>query len=234
VRAIRLSDRVLLAGMTGKGKTVFARYLVERMQPVRTIVFDPKGELEFPGVTPCRNVEQLEARIREAFVHYIPPSFNRDQLEDACQIVWSIPGPYIWWVDEGAEVSTPGWCPEGLRLCATQGRQPEKMLIVLTQRLTEIHPVFRTQSEHMIMFVPAPIMLDLKTMAGHVNREWRELEQAFNDLHEREGDYSHLWFVRETNELRWCAPLQPTGHVPASVGTSHAAEEVLSSAPCED
>jgi hypothetical protein len=211
VRAIRLSDRVLIAGQTGKGKTTFADYLVKGMQPVRVIVFDPKGELSFAGVEPCRTPDALAAAMNAPVVHYIPASFDRESLEEACEIVWNTPGPYVWWIDETSEMSTPGWCPAGLRLGVTQGRQLEKMVLALTQRLAEIHPVFRSQAEHIIIFTPAPIELDLKTVAGHVRREARVLDAELMSLHAEHGDFSHLWYVRDTDELRRCAPLPLAG-----------------------
>lgn len=218
MRGIRLSDRVLIAGQTGKGKTVFALWLLERLQPVRTIVFDPKAELEL-GVEPCHTPEELAERIREPVVHYIPTSFQRDDLEAACRVVHNTPGPLVWLIDEASEVSGPGYCPEGLRLTVTQGRQARKMVIALTQRLAEIHPVFRSQSEHVIIFVPAPIELDLKTVAGNVRREWRLLDSELGSLHAEHGDYSHLWYVRDTDELRRCAPLAIGGHTPTPRST---------------
>lgn len=207
MRGIRLSDRVLIAGQTGKGKTTLADYLVARMQPVRVIVFDPKGELSFAGVEPCRSPEALAAAMNAPVVHYIPASFERESLEEACEIVWDTPGPYIWWIDETSELSSPGYCPPGLRLAVTQGRQLNKMVMALTQRLAETHPVFRSQSEHIIIFTPAPIALDLKTIAGNVRREAGELDRELGELHNEHGDFSHLWYVRDTDELRRCAPL---------------------------
>ncbi len=211
MRGIRPADRLLIAGQTGKGKTTLALWLGERMQPIRRIVFDPKDELAFPGVEPCRNVHDLPGRLAEPLVHYIPSGFDRDALEEACQIVWETPGPYLWHIDETAELSTPGYVPRGLGLCCTQGRGKEKMVLAVTQRLSEIHPVFRSQASHVFIFTPPPIMLDLKAVAGHVRREAFALERELRELHAEHGDYSHLWYVVDTDELRRCAPIPSDG-----------------------
>jgi len=214
-RGIRLSDRILIAGQTGKGKTELARMIAEGQQPVRLIVVDPKGELHFSEtvdgkqapVTPARSPLQLAQAMHGAIVYYIPASFDRDALEESFEIIWETPGPYIVWVDEASEVSSPNWCPAGLRLCTTQGRALEKQVLAVTQRLAEIHPVFRSQSEHIFLMVPAPIMLDLKTLAGNVRREASWLERELGELHAEHGDYSHLWYCRDTDEMRRCAPI---------------------------
>lgn len=234
MRGVRTSDRVLIAGQTGKGKTTLARYLVERLQPLRVIVFDPKNELSFPGVEPARNTMELVNAMHQPLVHYVPSGFDREQLEEACQIVWETPGPWCWWIDEAAELSGPGYCPAGLRAAVTQGRSTHRMVIALTQRLSECHPVFRSQSEHIYIFTPAPIELDLKTIAGHIGREHGELLRELQSLHAEHGDYSHLWFVRETNELRRCAPLPTPVPTRAQVSTATAPEEEgPESPPCD-
>lgn len=228
MRGIRLSDRVLIAGQTGKGKTTLAQFIARGLQPIRLIVFDPKAELDF-GVPPLRSIDELRAGIGGAVVHFIPSGFERDDLEEACQIVWEIPGPYLWWIDEGSEVSSPSYCPRGLRLAVTQGRQQRKIVLCLTQRLAEIHPVFRSQSEHIIIFTPAPILLDLKTISGNVRREAAELDAELGALHAEFGDYSHLWYVRDTDELRRCAPIPLADHGPPRPTATAPDGEVLDS-----
>lgn len=214
-RGIRLSDRVLIAGQTGKGKTELARMIVEGLQPVRVVVVDPKAELSFDQVVdgktvpvaPARTTLELAQAMHQAVVHWIPASFDRDALEEGFEIIHETPGPKIVWVDETSEVSSPSWCPEGLRLEVTQGRQGKNMVLAVTQRLAEIHPVFRSQSEHIFLMVPAPILLDLKTLAGNVRREASWLDRELGELHAEHGDYSHLWYCRDTDEMRRCAPI---------------------------
>ncbi len=247
MRGIRLEDRIFIAGQTGKGKTTFARWITERLQPIRTIVFDPKDELSYPGVEKARTPAELAQAMHQPLVHYVPSGFERDELEEACQIVWETPGPYLWHVDELSEVSNPSYVPQGLRLAVTQGRSKRKMVMGLCQRSAETHPCFRSQAEHVIVFVPAPIALDLQELSRATGIEAGVLGEQLRTLHEQEGDFSHLWYVRPTGELRRCAPLPPPedgpppppagedtpqhpegpGDTPAQVGTAAADEDEL-------
>jgi hypothetical protein len=204
MRGIRLSDRVLLVSKTGGGKTTLAGYIVEGLQPVRTIVVDPKDELEL-GVIKARTAAELD--FVAPVIHYVPSSFEREDLEEAAQRIWNCPGPYICLIDELAEISSPNYCPEGFRLGITQGRSKRKCFVACTQRLAESHPVFRSQAEHIIMLVPAPIELDLRTLAGHVGREASWLGEQLRTLEQELGPYSHLWSVDSGKEMRRCAPL---------------------------
>src|SRR5205814_9223925 len=140
------------------------------------------------GVTPARTALELERAMNAPVVHYVPASFDKSELEAACELVWQTPGPYLWHIDEASELTQPGYCPPGLRLAVTQGRSQHKLVLALTQRLSESHPVFRSQSEHIIMFTPPPVELDLRTIAGNVRRDARLLEQELAELHAEHGD----------------------------------------------
>ncbi len=202
---IKIGDRVLLAGQTGKGKSTLAGYLVERLQPIRTIVVDVKGELQL-GATPVRSLPELEEALRrDPLIHYIPHTLDRDTMEEASMIIWALPGPWLLWIDEAAGVSSASYVPEGFKLAVTQGRQPRKMVIACTQRLAECHPVFRSQAEHRIVMVPSPIELDLRTVAGHLGYDARELKGMLDELERTHGPYSHLW--HGPDGLKLCAPL---------------------------
>jgi len=206
VRAIQPDDRVLLVGSTGDGKTTIAESLVVALQPIRTVLCDPKAEHQV-GVTPVHDAAGIAEQIRGPVCHWIPASFDRQALEEGFRVIWNTPGPLLLWIDELAEVSSPNWCPEGLRLQETQGRKLLKPVIACTQRVAECHPVFRSQSEHIFLMVPRPIELDLKTIAGNVRREAAVLGAELDSLQAEHGPYSHLWYVKPGNELRRCAPL---------------------------
>lgn len=215
-RPIRLSDRILIAGQTRKGKTELAKMIAFGQMPVRLIAVDPKGEHSFSypdndgkrqPVPVSRTPLELARNMHLPIVHWIPASFDRGMLEEGFAVIHETPGPYVLWIDEGSEVSSPSWCPEPLRLTVTQGAVWEKQVILVTQRLAEIHPVFRAQSDHVFLMVPAPILLDLKTLAGSVRREALWLDRELGELHRSHGDYSHLWYCRDVDLMLRCAPI---------------------------
>ena len=212
MRGIRITpeaDRVLLVAQTRKGKTTLSQFIVAGLQPVRTITFDVKDELEL-GAPILRSPAELAAGMHAPVVHYVPPGFDRASLEEACEIVWVTPGPYVWWITEAAQITNANYCPEGLRLGCTQGAGKQKLVIAETQRIAECNPVLRAGADHVIVFVPAPIELDLKTLAGVVRREHTVLKHELDELQAQHGIYSHLWYVLEDDELRRCAPLPLT------------------------
>jgi energy-coupling factor transporter ATP-binding protein EcfA2 len=205
---MRLEDRALLVGETGCGKSTLAAYIVEGLQPVRTIVVDPKDELEL-GVPKARSASELD--FSGPVIHYVPASFEREDLEEASQRIWQCPGPWVCLIDELAEISSPNYCPEGFRLGVTQGRSKRKAFVVCTQRLAESHPCFRSQATHRFLMCPAPIELDLKMIAGHLGIEAGILKRQLDELESQHGPHAHLWHVGPGKELRRCAPLSAGG-----------------------
>jgi energy-coupling factor transporter ATP-binding protein EcfA2 len=240
-RAIRITpqaDRVLIVGQTGKGKTTLAEYIVGHLQPCRTIIFDAKeewadGHFGYPA---ARTVEQLAAALHQPVVHFIPSSLEHDELEEACWLVWITPGPYIWLIDETSAFTNANYCPRGLKLGVTQGRKQRKLILALTQRLAESHPVFRSQAEHVIVLVPTPIELDLKAIASAIRRDPETIRRELESLHKESGDYSHLWYVLDGDELRRMAPAPLGGadnppRVPQGTSAPEAAEPESPSHP---
>ncbi len=212
MRGVRITpeaDRVFMVGQTRKGKTTLARWLIEQMQPVRVIIFDPKEDFADGewGVAAARTPMELAQAMHGPVVHFIPSSFEREPLEEACQIVWETPGPYIWLVDDASALTNPNYCPQGLMLACTQGAKQQKLVMIATQRVAASHPVLRSEATHVFVFVPPPIELDLKAIASTVRREAPVIKGALEQLQASHGDYSHLWYCLDGDELRACAPI---------------------------
>lgn len=175
----------------------------------RLIAWDPKDELEL-GVPKVRGLAALEKALRDPrrrIVHWVPLTGSKDEYEAAADLVWRTPGPWLWWLDEASECTSPAWCPRGLELAAKQGRSSERSVMSLTQRVAECHAVLRTMAEHIFLFAEDPIDLDLKALAGHMGSNPWEIKQAIQELQAEHGRHAHLWWVRPTRELRRCEPI---------------------------
>lgn len=206
MRGIRPTDRVLVVGQTGFGKSTLAMHIVQGLQPIRTLVVDPKHDYDFPGVPIAHRAEQLDMRL--PWIHYVPADADdREDLEAAYARAWRTRGPLLLFDDEFAETSDSNWAAKGLTSQVRLGRKILKPVVACTQRLAECHPIMRSQAEHIFVVVPAPPELDLKMLAGSIGRPHTELRARLDQLEAQKGLYSHLWFVRPGNELRLCEPL---------------------------
>lgn len=215
MRGIRLSDRVLIVAPPGGGKSVLAQYIVSRMQPCRVCVVDPKEDPplldQLRGIEIVRDVRLLPEALRAPVTHWVPEDpDNLEDLNTGYMAIWDTPGPLITWDDELADVSAPGRIVKGKARIVKRGRAWDKTHIGTTQRLSETHPTYRTQAEHLIAMTPAPQDMDMDKLARYMNCSRAELEQELTQLHEEAGQFSHIWcVVPEGHERRCMAPCPP-------------------------
>lgn len=214
MRGIRLSDRLLIVGVSGDGKSTLMRYIVSCVQPVRVIVVNPKEDEELSdtlrGIPVVRDVADLPEALRAPICHWVPDDpLNVKDLDQGYGHIWRCPGPYVLVDDEIAEVTGPNRIAPRHAKIIKSGRAPEKAWFGATQRVSESHPTCRSQAEHVIAMTPAPMGVDLEALARYMNMSPQELYDELEDLYEQEGKHSHLWFVRETREHRRMAPCPP-------------------------
>lgn len=214
MRGIRLSDRVLVVAPPGGGKSTLLHYIVASLQPLRVIVVDPKEDppllTGLAGIPIVRDVTDLPEALRAPICHWVPE--NPDDLKDlnaGYDAIWKCPGPYVVWDDEVADLTGPNRIAPAHARLIKRGRGWEKLWIGATQRLSETHPTCRTQAEHIIAMTPAPLDVDLDRLARYMNAPAEMIARELDDLYVQEGRYSHLWYVQETRERRWCAPVPP-------------------------
>jgi len=207
------ADRVLIVGSTGDGKSTVAKHIVEDFQPCRLLICDSKGEIKWPGAVLVQTPEQItQALSNQQTIRWVPATFEKKYLEECWKAIHAARGPLIVWIDEAAEHCKPGWCPTGMRLDITQGRSGDsscgpRLVITCTQRLAECHPAVRTQAEHIMVMTPPPAEIDLKAIAAHVRRSPQQLEAELQQLYDRYGRYSHLWYCKLENDMRNMAPI---------------------------
>lgn len=206
-RLVRFSDRVLMVGKTKSGKTTLAMHMCREMYGhVRVFHFDPKRRLEVPGVVPVRSIHDVDWDA--PIVHYVPARLDEDEYEEAFTGLWESPEvERVLHLDECAGPTSQNRCPQGLLLWIQQGDQMGRGLLACSQRPVAIAAPLRTESEHVIIFVPPTTKRDLTTLGGDIGFEEQQLRDELQWLADNEGLYSHLWYCRETHELRPCAPL---------------------------
>jgi hypothetical protein len=204
---IRHNDRVFIQGKTESGKTILARHLFSHMKGTRRTVIDPKGHLDL-GVEVARIPEELD--LAAPLSHYIPSELEDQEYEDLFRRLWFAGGPRMIWLDESAGPTRKGWAPKYLRLVVQQGREPSEIgLVALSQRPVNVESTLRTEAEHVFIFVPRPIKLDLKTLAGDIGTDPDVLGRELDQLLAHEGPHSHLWYCRRLDKLFHCAALPP-------------------------
>lgn len=202
---IRHNDRVLIIGKNQSGKSILAAHVASQFTGCRLTVIDPKDEGLALGVEPAREPGALD--LQAPVSHYVPSTLEDPEYEELFEILWWARGPRVILLHEAFGPTRSGYAPKGLRHILQQGTKHDLGLIACTQRPVNIEATLRTEAEHVMLFVPALTMIDLKTIAPDIGQEPFTLRRELEQLRDREGLFSHLWYCRRTGTLHPCAPL---------------------------
>lgn len=205
------NDRVLIVGKTRSGKSVLSLHIARQFTGCRFTFIDPKnayqaGQVNL-GVEPARNPEELD--LAAPVSHYVPTFLSQGEYEEVFDLLWRARGPRVILLDEAYGPTDRGICPRSLRYIVQQGAAHDIALLANTQRPVNIEPTLRTEAEHVLIFVPSPPMIDIRTLAGDIGHEPERLKRELDALQAEEGLFSHLWYCRRTGNLHRCAPLPP-------------------------
>ena len=154
----RKTERMLIVGTTGCGKTTLAKHLLEASRYPRILVIDPKcmygGPKGQEGYKLIRRPSDLK-RMRSSDTHI---QFRPDEKHSS---IWDYDECYWWayrsrgvmvYTDETFSVMNRSFSPPGLQACITQGRELGVGMIFATQRPKGIDLRILTESEVMAMF----------------------------------------------------------------------------------
>lgn len=162
------TERVLIIGKTGGGKTVLAKhFLKEIAKKYRVVIIDPKhmwlgkypkwaknnekGTVEKP-----RLVTSFNPKLSVQCFQPTMPAHRDERLDKLCFDILKQGKTFVFF-DELSTVATATQIPDGFSALWTQGRQIEVAAWCATQRPLRIPEIVKSQSEKWFIFdMPGP------------------------------------------------------------------------------
>jgi len=210
---VRWSDRVLVVGMNGNGKSELAAHLFNQVR-CRRVLVDPKGDWQVAGAPRYRLRAQTESNAQAELegvdwaapiVHVQPDALNRPQLE-ALYAQLDRLAPCLVWTDEAYMATTGSWEPRGLRSIQTTGRSRGIGHLACTQRPKNISVTLRTEAQHIFVFRDVGSE-DLASLLEHLPYVANLFDLSMTKVLAELPEYGFVWFDRGARDVRICDPL---------------------------
>lgn len=201
------SERWLILGKTGSGKTVFAKHLlrdVAKLYPV--VIVDPnelwlgKGKgrhthewatrKEFGTIDKPHLVETFNPKWRVQCIQ--PDEDDMDKLEKLCYAVLKKEDMFIYF-DETEGIATATHVPKFIRVLWKRGRAHHIGAWASTQVPKGIPRIFKSQAEHFITMKvgdeDAPIAAEIAHVDDKIIRKLKPYEWIYYNHHMDHGEY---------------------------------------------
>ena len=195
---LKTSDRVLLTGPTGSGKSYLARAIFEAAPPPRLVV-DPKAEAETAYAVVFRDPRRLPD---SEVARFIPTDPGDLDAYDALYRTIFDAGPRLIWCDEARSVAPTQRVPLAVVTVLTQGRSKGIGHYACTQRPVWAAVEVRSEAQHVIAF-PTANPDDLRRLAASMSVDSDQLRQWFARL----PRYGFVWYSTRQNRITLCPPL---------------------------
>lgn len=198
-----------ILGASGSGKSSLMKLELLAVQPARLLIWDPKREYgsyapPIPGTrTAPSSLEDLVTKalnagargsFRLSFRPLLGRKAMRDQFNVFCQVAERAGNCFVL-VDELADVTEPGWAPEGWERLTRQGRHAGITIRGASQRPAEIDKsfygnasraaIFRMNAESDVTRCAALLGVDPRQVRELAPLEWYERDMLSGQVSDK-------------------------------------------------
>lgn len=176
---IRPSERVLILGKTGSGKTVFAKHMLSKIEGrMRIVIVDPKEDwlLDASKWAKGRNKGSILAPrlVRKFNPGYLVQCIQPDEHEDIhfaafCMSALKMRNTFFYF-DETEGIATANFVPFHIRRIWKTGRSLNIGAWVSSQVPSGIPRLFKSQAEKFFVFKVGEEDIDLAAKLAHVSQ----------------------------------------------------------------
>lgn len=200
---IRASDRIVITGRTGLGKSYLARAIFEA-SPFPRLLIDPKGEESSAYAVTFRD----PARLPDVPVaRYIPADTTDLEAFDELYRQVFDGGPRTVWMDEAPSVAPSGGrVQRHIMAVIRQGRSRGIGHIATTQRPVWVARELLSESEHVICFA-THYPDDVRSLAGLMAIAPADLRAAMDQT----SEHGFCWYAAREGIVQVCPPIRRRG-----------------------
>lgn len=193
--SIKSSDRIMVCGRTGSGKSVLINNLL-LPQLVNYVVYDYKHEINIPGAEIFTSLSDFRRKPNKNAIIYRPRSGTDEEFDDLCRQVF-YRGNNTLVLDETASHCGAGKIMPHHDLIMRLGRSMGVGIINGTQRPRGIHNNVISQCEHFFVF----------DLIQETDRK-KLAEFCGEKMMQRAKDY-HFWYYNiRSEEPIFCRPVK--------------------------
>ena len=193
-QGIRYSDRVLVAGQSGSGKSELTNYLFSCFRCQRLLLDTKGGEWVIPGVEPVSDPEAIDWR--EPLIHYQTATTGVDEIDGLFTAANERRNLVIAVHELGdlCEHST-NKTPASVNRYLAQGRAWGRGLIGASQLPVDMPKRAKTEAGHIFVFVPPLGKEHLAVVAGAIEGiSVDELKAELEAIEREHGEHTFLYF----------------------------------------